>query len=233
MSSEAVASVFKNLNPGMAALVEEIKEFLEFNEFKNQDDADEHAQIAVETAVYKVRDESGVMWAGPDHRNAIVTQYYSPHENLDETIRVLIGLVFPDDALRKEGSVSITINDFEEYNIPQDCSWDDIKGHILSLMGDCSFEDEATDPPTEDDGTTMPVIEGGDDIPGVDSNATPGINQRKISFCSKIFVREFSQSPEIQPTDYTVDDPVEPDTLLCTCAAVCCCENRATKRQRV
>jgi hypothetical protein len=104
-------------------------------------------------------------------------------------------------------------------------------------MGDCSFEDEATDPPTEDDGTTMPVIKGGDDIPeindGVDTNATPGINQRKISFCSQIFVREFSQSPEIQPTDYTIDDPVERDTLLCTCAAMCCCENRAAKRQRV
>ncbi len=148
MSSEAVASVFRNLDPSTFALINEIKTFLDSHQFTNQGNAEEYAQIAVETAVHEVTDGDGVVWAGPDHRNAIVTPYFSPHENLEETIKVLVALVFTDEALEVEESVSITINEFEEYNILQDCSWVDVRGRILSLMGDGLFQDDA--PPMDD-----------------------------------------------------------------------------------
>lgn len=199
MSSEAVASVFMNLDPGTAALIDEIKAFLDSNQFINQDNAEEHAQIGIETTVYQVMDADGTKWAGRDYRNAVVTPYYSSHEDLTDTIEVLVGIEFRDDGLKTKEGVLITINNYEDYSIPHDCSWDDVKGLILGLMGGCSSEDEAADLPAKDDGNIMPVIEG------VDSNATPDINRRKISFCSKISVREFSQSPEIPPIDFTED----------------------------
>ena len=199
MSSEAVASVFMNLDPGTAALIDEIKAFLDSNQFINQDNAEEHAQIGIETAVYQVMDADGTKWAGPDSENAVLTVYFSSHENPAEIIFVRDAIPFRDEALKTEEGVLITINDYKEYNIPYDFSWDDVKGEILGLMGGCSSEDEAADLPAKDDGNIMPVIEG------VDSNATPDINRRKISFCSKISVREFSQSPEIPPIDFTED----------------------------
>ena len=199
MSSEAVASVFMNLAPGTAALIDEIKAFLDSNQFINQDNAEEHAQIGIETAVYQVMDADGTKWAGPDYENAVLTVYFSSHENPADIIFVRVAIPFRDEALKTEEGVLITINDYKEYNIPYDFSWDDVKGEILGLMGGCSSEDEAADLPAKDDGNIMPVIEG------VDSNATPDINRRKISFCSKISVREFSQSPEIPPIDFTED----------------------------
>lgn len=199
MSSEAVASVFMNLDPGTAALIDEIKTFLDSNQFINQDNAEEHAQIGIETAVYQVMDADGTKWAGPDYENAVLTVYFSSHENPADIIFVRVAIAFRDEALKTEEGVLITINDYKEYNIPYDFSWDDVKGEILGLMGGCSSEDEAADLPAKDDGNIMPVIEG------VDSNATPDINRRKISFCSKISVREFSQSPEIPPIDFTED----------------------------
>jgi transcriptional regulator of NAD metabolism len=101
MSSEAVASVFTNLNRATATLINEIKAFLDSNQFTNVGNAQDHADIAVETAVYEVTDDSGVVWAGPDHRNTIITPYFSPHEQLHETIKVVVGLVFPENELSR------------------------------------------------------------------------------------------------------------------------------------